>query len=420
MLFLDSCGKFTPPVVKNIGLESNLNITSIYYSLEGTSNEDFIIELRYKNNTVYSSHIKDGFASDQKSIQVSKSALKKYLLPLYIDYITFAKIEFEVLIYNSANNYRYDTTFTIAPTVMTYPQIELLNDAIAESKPVGIDNTIFKVREYLRKNKNKKELKSEKIALQVLNLSKENVEFDVDKTTNIPIYGPKKKILLRIQTDKKFDLNFVFFNNESTNLETLKDSLASLPLSNIPNNCSLKRKGAFYQLTTHISVSENHQNGIINVVYFGMNENGESYIQNLGKLIIDNVAPTFSRINNFGSFVTYSVTENTPKYKHDDYTGSVTLTTKKFQGWSPFKVPFVGQVYGDVKELYVNGLKRKFKIGEELYFKQKIYLDTGYNRIPIKIVDKRGNVAVSYIEVTLSNIKDSEININNEINIDNN
>ena len=81
-------------------------------------------------------------------------------------------------------------------------------------------------------------------------------------------------------------------------------------------------------------------------------------------------------------------------------------------------VPFVGRAYGDIKAIYVDNMKVNFKVGEEIYFKKKVYLDGGYNRIPIKIIDFSGNTTESYIPITIEDMNTNDINIDNNINID--
>jgi hypothetical protein len=99
----------------------------------------------------------------------------------------------------------------------------------------------------------------------------------------------------------------------------------------------------------------------------------------------------------------------------------VFLETKEFQGASPYNIPFVGYIRGLVKELYVNNEKIDIKLSpeyyEELFFRLKIPLEIGYNRIPVKIVGQSGNVVESYLELTMEAIKEDkaiEININDK------
>ena len=87
---------------------------------------------------------------------------------------------------------------------------------------------------------------------------------------------------------------------------------------------------------------------------------------------------------------------------HDDYT--VCLGTKAFSGYSPYDIPFAGQVGGQIKELYVNDKKVDIRNRKDLYFRQKIKLAKGYNRVPVKIVVSKGGSSDYYIEITIEDI----------------
>ena len=90
------------------------------------------------------------------------------------------------------------------------------------------------------------------------------------------------------------------------------------------------------------------------------------------------------------------------------------LERKDFYGYNPFKIPFVGQATGDIDKIYVNNKQVNFKLDEQIYFKQRIYLDGGYNRVPVKIIDKRGNITKSFIPITIEQTYNN-IDIDNEI-----
>jgi hypothetical protein len=86
------------------------------------------------------------------------------------------------------------------------------------------------------------------------------------------------------------------------------------------------------------------------------------------------------------------------------YEGKVCIDYKEFYGHSPYNIPFVANIFGDVKELYVDDKKIKFTGEGEVFFRQKVYLEQGYNRIPVKVVGKSGMSRLGYIEVTISPI----------------
>ena len=93
---------------------------------------------------------------------------------------------------------------------------------------------------------------------------------------------------------------------------------------------------------------------------------------------------------------------------------TVCIDHKEFSGYTDsYDIPFVGTVGRGIKEIYVNNKKVEFKHSGELFFRQKIKLAMGYNRIPVKIVGQEGTSNDSYyIEITLETQPDKTIEIN--------
>lgn len=133
--------------------------------------------------------------------------------------------------------------------------------------------------------------------------------------------------------------------------------------------------------------------GLVGLYLINIEEDGNYYIKQFGEYLVDMMCPEFSNSS-------YCYFNGDPWIE-----GKVCLETKHFEGYNPYKVPFVGYVHGDVSKLYVDNKQIPFKTGDELYFKKRIYLDDGYNRILIKIIDKRGNITEGYIPVTMKLIR---------------
>jgi hypothetical protein len=85
--------------------------------------------------------------------------------------------------------------------------------------------------------------------------------------------------------------------------------------------------------------------------------------------------------------------------------GAVYLTIKDFRGYGLSNIPFVGSVQGNIQSLFVDGKQFKFKSfflsHEDLYFRKDVYLRSGYNRIPIKVINNKGKVLETYLEITM-------------------
>lgn len=83
----------------------------------------------------------------------------------------------------------------------------------------------------------------------------------------------------------------------------------------------------------------------------------------------------------------------------------IALTTKAFQGnsYEGYNVPFVGQCTKHVKGIIISGKTHMIDNQSDIYFKQKLKLDMGYNRVPVKIITDDGSVLTQnqYVEINI-------------------
>jgi hypothetical protein len=427
MLFiLSSCKDYIPPKVSCIKIKTDLNVFSVNYCLEGMGKTKYQAKIVYKNHTIYSTEISEGYSEMVFDFSLSSYTSDKLILPMLIDNSVNSKIDFKVSIFNARRNFLYDTIISCNPSLKHIPNIEVTSNTIAKSKPQNINRYLLEIRKYINDNNIPFIGNIDSVALLYAIVKNDSIDYTVDSDSIIPIYEPKKSFNIEFKTDTKFEKNYVFMNRiiemdfgsnskpfyePIKSLKALSNQLLSLPGDEIPNNCKLVENYNSYTLVSEIK-SVDSDDLICDIVYFGLNGNGSSYIQTIGRIIYDNSSPTFSSVSNI-KFRNFEV------FSKDSYKGSVILDTKDFQGWNPYNIPFVGHVYGDVSELYVNNIKKEFEIGKEVYFKQRLNLDLGYNRVPIKIIDKRGNITESFIEISMERIKNKEIEIDNDIYIDN-
>jgi hypothetical protein len=170
-------------------------------------------------------------------------------------------------------------------------------------------------------------------------------------------------------------------------------------LSSLKSDWLGKKNGNLFVLEDEINAE---YEGLVGLFVININKDGLYSYQEVANFIVDDTAPEFEN-REYGTF------------RGDDrYEGLVCLSTENFYGFNPYKVPFIGQVYGDIKEIFVDGKRIPFTVGNDLYFKKSIYLDGGYNRISIKLVDLRGNSAEYFIPVSIKSLDINEINIDVE------
>lgn len=88
------------------------------------------------------------------------------------------------------------------------------------------------------------------------------------------------------------------------------------------------------------------------------------------------------------------------------YEGKVCITYKEFQGSSPYNIPFVATILGGITELYVDNKKITINGEGEVFFRQKIALEHGYNRVSVKAVGKSGESTDGYVEINIQDVPD--------------
>lgn len=224
-------------------------------------------------------------------------------------------------------------------------------------------------------------------------------------------YKDTDKIIVELEVDTLYKTHIIGrypvasnsiykeYNLESLIKESIKEGGEQLK-----SDFSKKMNTGNYVLRDTIDVS---YSGDIGLYLINIDNSDNYFIQQFGILRGDNISPIFNN-RTWCSFDGDKEVE-----------GQVCFDVKDFYGHNPYNIPFVGKALGDIAYIYIDKKRVPFKIGEEIYFKKRIYLDGGYNRISVKIVDKNGNETKSFIPVTMESMDKPQIDIDNEINIEN-
>jgi hypothetical protein len=89
------------------------------------------------------------------------------------------------------------------------------------------------------------------------------------------------------------------------------------------------------------------------------------------------------------------------RHYFDEFT--LCLDTKEFKSYGDvYDVPFVGKVGEKVKEIYVDGMKMTINDRNDLFFRKKIRLVGGYNRISVKTVAELGCSKEFYLTININ------------------
>lgn len=185
---------------------------------------------------------------------------------------------------------------------------------------------------------------------------------------------------LVLSQPKDFDLPKAF---QSGHVWTLNDRLHKID----------KNEKAQYSHNLHVKEVGTGWGSIYLILRDSTNN---SSIFEVASAVTDNSPPVFKKTG-LGLYYEF---QGDPTFE-----GQVCLETKEFTGndYDGYYVPFKGEIYGDIKTLKISGRTMQIK-GSDFYQRVHLNLKTGYNQIPITVIDNVGNKTESYMEVTIEYI----------------
>ena len=254
-------------------------------------------------------------------------------------------------------------------------------------------------------NKSKSSLKT-KILSEILRNHKYCPPIKTSKY-DIPIINEADSFTIKLEVDKYYKKTFLWHvpaitNNMYSNhsIENyIKDVIEKFN-DTIHNTHIIKSDTS--DLISVYRKAECYHSGLNSIYLVTIDDDNQYFYHEIGNFIVDDIPPSF-------------INQRSYNFSGDErWEGLLCLVNEHFYGHSPHKVPFVGIAYGDIKEIYVNNKRVNFTIGKEIYFKQSLYLDNGYNRIPIRVIDHKGNNTEYYIPVTLTPMDENKIIIEND------
>ena len=411
-VFLFSCKNYNDQKIQVREQEFvDLFSPSIDLCISGKEEVNYSVKLSYDNLLIDTFSVKSTLDKSFKKINFNFSKLKDDLPLLSYKLITTSQIKLELTAINKENRISIDTTITFKIKLPPISSVSSVDGSNFSS------TTSDKTKEFEQKIRGSistgldKDIKRAAILTDML-ITKTLHSTVVIEDFQMPVLKPTDKIKIKILTDTVFQYTVIGRYPSKSNKvysdvdldKTIKETMTN-DLQKIKTDWHGKKEGNMFVLEDEIQAT---YGGLVGLFIINIDKNGSYSYCEVANFLGDETAPKFNN-NRWGSF------NGDARYE-----GLVCLETEHFYGFSPYSVPFIGKVYGDVKGIYVDGKRISFKAGEELYFKKSVYLDGGYNRVPIRVVDSKGNSADYFIPITIESLNKNEINIDNDINIENN
>jgi hypothetical protein len=412
IFYLSSCNDYTDHklILNKIDRIDLFDSFAIEVGVQGRDELTYNVEIIYKEMIIASDTLTSSFKPSTYDVVLNLSMLKDKALDVAFGLVENESLEFGLVLSNESHKILIDTTFRIDFHLPPISQIITadLSHGTTDLKS-SLQTSLLEVK---KRNTNLEKLKEHKIAFLNELIKKNQKGIHIQRSlNNLEAVKKNAEIIVKATTDTVFSYTIIgaypVINHDDTSKIAFEDVIEDFISKDLH---SFENDGRWKNIQNNFLIEEklfSEDSGLIGIYLITINEIGKYTYQQIGAYLSDAVSPVFSN--------SYYCSEP----KNPNYEGILCLDSKDFYGWNPYNVPFTGKAYGDVKFIYVNNTNINFKIGEEIYFKKSLYLDGGYNRVKIKIIDQSGNVTESFIPITVENIKNNEIDIENNINIDN-
>lgn len=411
-LLLSACNDYSDHRI-NIGDTPSFGIfedINIDLGVQGKNELIYSVELLYKGKLLATETITSSYKPSLIPVSIDLSKIQDKATDFAADIVNQNQVVIDIVLSNENQKIALDTSINISirPLPISQPiSIELSNGK--SDLTSTIQSSLIEVR---KKYPNLQVTKQHRVAFlnELLKQNRKGLHVEINSEQLQPL---KKgfEINTTIQTDTVFKHTMIgrypAINNsyyDEVNFEKVISEYIETNLDSIESDWKGKMNNKEYVITDKIS---SEYAGLIGIYLINIDQYGQFTYQQIGAYLSDAVSPNFTNS-------TYCSEPANPVCE-----GVVCIDSKNFYGWSPYNVPFVGRAYGDIKAIYVDNMKVNFKIGQEIYFKKKVYLDGGYNRVPVKIIDNSGNITESFIPITIKDMDNNDINIDNNIDIDN-
>jgi len=383
-----SCTHFDDHQIKVEKNEESLNGINFSVFLIGSDDIQCKGIVKYKDVILHQFIINSDNSEKPLEFLINYSEFPRIAQELAIDFVLNRKPFLEILIQNKEKKFYRTAHITLdpkLPPIMT--GIELYNNDITKRFRLGFGDEVYEIESYLLKhNLDQNSYITEKIAtvsLLIRNNSK-ILPTTILVDSNIPIYKGKKDLNISVLCNSVSLNPHLVLYPSPTNKYYEGPNLYGIAKTHYTENnnvvTSIKLTGDKYLLERNFTVDN-----LIGEydLYLILSENREDYFYyNLGSVIFDNVAPEFNKWVIGGYYF----------WGNELYEGKVYLDYSIPFSKNPYEVIFSGTVYGDVKDITIDGKRINVSKESDLLFSKMIYIEDGYKDVEIKVTDAAGNL----------------------------
>ncbi len=394
-----TCTNFDDHQFKVEKNEESLNGINFSVFLIGSDDIRCIGIIKYKDVTLHQFKIDSYNFEKPLEFLINYSEYLKIARELAIDFVLNRKPYLEILIQNKEKEFYRSAHITLdpkVPPIMT--GIELIDKEITRRFPMGFRNEVYEIESYLLNfNLNPNSYITEKIATVSL-LIKNNSKIlptTIPVDAKIPIYKGKKELNISVLCDSvSLNPHLVLYpspNNKYYDGPNLYKITKAHYTENNKEVTSIKLTGDKYLLERNFTVDN-----LIGEydLYLILSENRMDYFYyDLGSVIFDNVAPEFNKWIIGGYYF----------WGNELFEGKVYLDYLIPFSKNPYEVIFSGMVYGDVKDITIDGKRINVMKNGDLLFSKTIYIENGYKDVKIKVTDAAGNLKNYILPLVVSN-----------------
>ncbi|MFC2103598.1 hypothetical protein ACFLSS_04130 [Bacteroidota bacterium] len=282
------------------------------------------------------------------------------------------------------------------PPIMT--GIDVISKDITRKYPIGFAQEVYEIESYLMENNitlnNYTREKIATVSLLIKNNSKILLTV-VPAGDAVPVYKGKKHIDVSVLMDSmSFNPFLTLFPSKTNkyydgpNLYEIADAHYTRedeyfsPINLKTNKFVIEERFDVENLIGEYNLFLVISKGVDDYFYY-----------DLGSVIFDNVAPEFNEVF-LGNYYFGG---------NNKYEGKVYLDYSIPFSQNPYEVIFSGKIFGDVKDLSVDGTKIDIYGKSDIIFSKKIYIREGYKDVKVKITDLAGNLKNYSIPLIVGN-----------------